>query len=369
MPRLLATASFLSALLLLGCGGDSGSGLDFREFDSSVEAFVADNELEGATAVVVHRDLGLVHLRGYGDFDRHRISLVASSSKVLSAGVLMRLADEGQVDLDAPISDTLGAWGEHKTDITTAQLLSNSSGMLGLLDESLYEPYLCQYLNGGTLADCAEAIYTADDGDSRVVPDTQFRYGGGQWQLAGGVAEVASGQTWDALIDETYTQPCGLENTAYVNHFMSSGMAYPDYFDGDLADLDPTDNPNIEGGAHTTAEDYGQILLMHLRDGRCGDTRVLSAEAVERMRQDRIGEVYDGTTIDPTLAGYGFGWWVDRQNEGVVADGGAYGAMPWLDVPRGYGAMIILEDDAVLGSTLRLQVKPILDEIFDTMVE
>ena len=362
-----------------GCAADSDAPeaieLDFGAFDQALSDFVTSQGLPGATAVVVHRDHGILHLAGYGSVPHDRVSLVASSSKVLSAGILVSLADDGLLDLDVPVSQYLGAWGEHKTDVTTAQLLSNSAGLPGLLDDPLYAPYLCQFSSSGSLSACAEAIYTANDEAERSSPDTEFRYGGGQWQLAGGVAEAVSGMRWAELVDIVYTVPCGLEATGYGNHFMRATLEgggnvdaafdYPTFFDGDPANLDPTDNPSVEGGAYTTAQDYGRILLMHLRGGECEGKRVLSPSSVDRMQHDRIGEVYGGVTIDPTMQGYGFGWWVDRDNPGVVTDGGAYGSMPWLDLARGYGAMIILEGEATQGALVRLATKPVLDEILD----
>ena len=38
----------------------------------------------------------------------------------------------------------------------------------------------------------------------------------------------------------------------------------------------------------------GELLLMHLRGGRCGDTQVLEPESVELMHADRIGEAISG---------------------------------------------------------------------------
>jgi CubicO group peptidase (beta-lactamase class C family) len=340
---------------------------EFDAFDQVVAAFVEAQGLEGASAVVVDRDSGVVHVQGYGAFDPGRLYLIASSSKILSVGVLMRLADQGLVDVDEPIGTYLeDPFGEGKPELTLAQLLSNSSGLVSLTDDPLYAPYLCQYLRAGTLSDCAETIYTADDAADRVEPDTEFHYGGGQWQLAGGVAEVVSGQTWAELIDETYVQPCGVESLGYTNQFQDSALAYPEDFDGDVANLTPTDNPSVEGGAYITVEDYGALLLMHLRGGMCGDTPALSQEAVERMRVDRILEEYGGTTgAGGPLEGYGLAWWIDRANPGVFMDPGAYGAIPWLDVGRGYGAFIALEATSELGVELALQAKPALDAIFD----
>ena len=101
----------------------------------------------------------------------------------------------------------------------------------------------------------------------------------------------------------------------------------------------------------TTAPDYGKVLLMHLRDGMCDGVRVLSAAAAQRMRVDRILQVYGGTTAGMTgrttgataFGGYGLGWWVDREHAGVFADPGLYGAFPWLDLNRNYGAFIAIE--------------------------
>ncbi len=375
---MIGRAWWLPLSLLLGCSDDPApSDTDpepdaFAAFDEAVAQYLADHGLAGATAFIVTADDGVVHMRGYGAFDVDRVMFVASSSKILSVGILMRLADQGLLDIDTPISQYLGDWGEYKTDITIAQMVSNSSGMPGLLDNPAYVPYLCMVLGTGTLLGCGEQIYTADDEAERIPPDTAFRYGGGQWQLAGAVAEVVSGKSWAELFEETYTVPCGLTTSGFHSPFAKSideggvdaALKYPSWFDGDPASLTPTDNPSIEGGLYTRAADYAKILLMHLRGGVCGDERVLSAEAVARMQADRIGEVYDGSSVDPTLPGYGLGWFRDRSRH-VVGDAGAYGAMPWLDVDRGYGAMFILEDEAVVGVQMRLAIQPIVEEIID----
>ncbi len=379
MLRASLSSPCLALALLTACGSDEGDTTPeppnaFQAFDDLVDAYLAENDLAGATAAIVHEDDGVLHVQSYGAFAEDRVSLIASASKIISAGVLLRLADDGLLDLDAPISSYLGAWGEHKTDITVAQLLSNSSGMVGILDNPTYGPYICQFLNEGSLRDCAETIYTADDAADLVPPDTQFRYGGGQWQLAGGIAEVVSGKTWEELIEEIYVTPCGLTSTGYNNHFtkatlegggVDGALSYPAFFSGDLGTLDPTDNPSIEGGAYTVVRDYAELLLMHLRGGVCGDERVLSEGAVERMQHDRIAEVYDGTTsLDPTMPGYGMGWWIARSMP-VISDGGAYGATPWLDLERRFGVMFIIEGEAIQGALFRMEAQPVLETLFD----
>lgn len=322
---------------------------DFSAIGPVVQGFVEDAELNGAGLVVVEADDGIVYEAYWGEFGPDRISFIASSSKMIAAGVLARLDDDGLLDLDAPVADVVD-WGAAHPDVTPAQLLSNSSGLPGLLSPTAAVAHRCAFLPDGTLQECAEEVFTtpADDA-ATVAPDTEFRYGGAQWQVAGAVAEAASGRSWAELIEDIYAEPCGLESLAFDNHwaqFDPGGFVYPEEFDGDVSMLQDTDNPNIEGGAYATPGDYAELLLMHLRDGRCGDTQVLSAAAVERMNTDRIAEAYGGSA--PGGRGYGMGWWIDRES-GRIDDNGAFGTVPWLDVDQGFGAYLVIEADVFTG--------------------
>jgi CubicO group peptidase (beta-lactamase class C family) len=290
---------------------------------------------------------------------------------MLTAGVLLRLQDEGLLDIDAPVADAVD-WGAANPDITPAQLISNSSGLVGLIDGPTFPPYLCQYIPSGSLQECGERIFTTTEDDDKVVPpDTKFRYGGAQWQVAGAVAEAASGRSWAELIDETYVEPCGVGSLAYNNHFaqMTSDdgpFSYPPQFNADPSTLVATDNPNMEGGAYITPTDYAQLLLMHLRSGECEGGRVLSAEAVDRMHVDRLAEHYEPDFgEDPDFDGYGLGWWIGADDPDYIEDGGAFGAIPWLDLGRGYGAYLIVEATSELGRDLAGELRPLIEEQID----
>ncbi|MFZ4519219.1 MAG: serine hydrolase domain-containing protein [Microthrixaceae bacterium] len=338
----------------------------FADVDAKLREQVQAKGLNGAGLVIVDRERGRIHESYVGDFGPDRVSLIASSSKMLTAGVLLRLADQGVLDLDAPVAK-VAPWGAAHPDITPAQLISNSSGLPGLEDGLGIPDYLCQYIPSGTLQACAEKVFTTPQDDAQMIPpDTQFRYGGAQWQVAGAVAEAASGKSWAELVRGTYVEPCGTGSLAYNNHFgVMSGakgtFSYPAAFNADPATLRPTENPNMEGGAYVTPRDYAELLLMQLRGGRCGDTRVLSSDAVQRMQADRIGEVYEGTTGSEGLEGYGMGWWVDRGQQGLVEDAGAYGTVPWIDRGRRYAAYLVVEDTFETGSAMARELRPMID--------
>ena len=333
-------------------------GYDFAAIGPIVGDFVETNDLNGAGLVIVDADDGVVHEDYWGEFSAERISLIASSSKMIAAGVLLALQDDGFIDIDAPVADVTG-W-DGSPEITTAQLISNSSGLVGLGPNPAYPPYLCQFFTDSELEECGATIFQTPDDDADIIaPDSEFRYGGGQWQVAGAVAEFVSGKSWAELIDETYVQPCGLEALGFKNHWAEYGTDYPNDFNSDPSTLTDTENPQIEGGAYSTTGDYAKLLLMHLRGGMCGENQVLSQAALDTMHADRIAAAYDGTVGAST--GYGMGWWVDRET-GRISDGGAYGSVPWLDLEDGYGAYLVIEADSGTGGELAGLLENVVDD-------
>jgi len=378
--RLYKWAVAALCMIASACGDDDTSEVpedtyDFSALDAEVEAILSEANLEGAAIAIVHRESGTIHERAYGTWTVDRRSYIASASKMLSAGVLVHLADEGLLDLNAPISEIIGNWGDREhSDPSLAQILSNSSGMAGLVDNPAYPPYLCMFSNWTTLEACGRDIYTARDEPVTATPDTEYRYGGAPWQLAGAIAEDVSGEPWNTLIDELYVQPCELDDLAFGNPYVEYVTELvesldPSYPPGGLP-LAPSDNPNIEGGAYTSAGDYGRLLLMHLRGGVCPGGRVLSGAGVARMRRDRIAE-WGGTAslgaFEYGYEGYGFGWWLDRDVPGLASDPGIWGTTPWLDEPRGYGGIILVEGSLDLGVMWLERVVPLAAAAVDAV--
>ena len=294
--------------------------------------------------------------------------MIGPLAEMISVGVVLRLHEDGLLDVDAPVADVV-AWGSGNPEVTLAQLLSHSSGMVGGLPSQFYAPYTCSVMFVGSLQGCGETIFTTPDDDADLVPpDTNFGWPatGADYQVAGAVAEVASGKTWAELVDETYA-PCGLEVLAYNSPwfqlpFDPETFSYPDVGDDVVSLLAPTENPSVQAGAYATAADYAAVLLMHLRDGMCGDRRVLSTESLGRMQEDRIARVYDGgnavrdpETWLPTgeVWGYGMGWVIDRGvGDGRRGMATPFGQQAFIDVDTGYAGVLLLEASFVDGFAL-----------------
>ena len=336
---------------------------DFSATSEFMQGFVDEMGLNGATVIVVDRDEGVIYRDDFGEFGPGRISLIGNLGELFSSGILMRLHDDGLLDIDAPLSDAV-AWGSGMPDVTVAQLLSHSSGMLGGQASGWYVPYQCANSFTVSLQECGEEIVTTPDDDADLIaPDTEFRWPntGADLQVAGAVAEAVSGKSWAELVDEIYVQPCGLEALAYNNPWNQFTLdpltwGYLSEFAGDPSTLAATDNPSILGGAYATADDVAALLLMHLRGGMCGDQQVLSTESLDLMIEDRIARVYDGANIDPfgVTWGYGMGWTTNRET-GQKANAGIWASGMIIDRDDGFGIVVLAEatwlDGRALGTS------------------
>ncbi len=340
----------LCCLLAAACS-DSGNSsresklpsYDFTEVDNRLSDFIEENPaFEGTSIIVVEKEQGVIHEAAFGDHTLDTIVMLASASKVPTVSLLMAMDGDSSMDFDVslPIENYL-PWEGVYSGITTEHLVSNQSGIPGLLFIDSYGPHLCQHVPSGQLQDCGQTIFqTLLPGT--VEPGSHFDYGGSQWQLSGAVAEVVGGASWAQLFDSYIAEPCDLDVFQYGNMFLDFSA-----WTGSSDSLTGMDNPNIEGGGISNLQDMGKILLMHLNDGYCGENQVLSSAAVESMRTDRGSDVGSREWLNIGM-GNGLGWWVIPANEGseptMFVDPGVFGSVLWLDSEREYAAYIAFED-------------------------
>lgn len=135
---------------------------------------------------------------------------VGSVSKTYTAAAVLKLVDEGKVELDAPVTaylpDFTMADGRY-TDITVRMLLNHSSGLPGstiangfLLNDpdTLAADTLLEELSSQTLK--------ADPGAFSVYCNDGFT-------LAEPVVEAVSGMDFDDYVRQAILEPAGLEDT------------------------------------------------------------------------------------------------------------------------------------------------------------
>lgn len=332
MPRLIL-------LLLFATLSARAADVRFDAVDASVDALVAAHGLGGAVLVLA-QDGVVVHQRAYGGYALNTRVPIASASKWLSAALIARLVDQGRMRWDDPISTYMADAPADKRAITLRQLFSLTSGIPG---GDLVGGSDCLSDRDIAFEACARQIL---DLPLTATPGTVFDYGGNSMQVAGYLAERATGRRWAELFRRELATPLGLGDTAY----------------GYFPDIDAA-NPRIAGGAFSTAGDYMKLLLMWRAHGKVGAQRLLNSATISDMDRDHTVGTRALSTPLPG-GGYGLGHWVERKDANghatLVASRGAFGFTPWIDLRRDIAGVLLVFGD---NGTIRDDVTALIDQV------
>ena len=307
----MRTAVFLLLIGLLGRVAHA------QDYDALGRLLDDATPTTGPTALTLSNAAGLVYTHqanapGQTLAPDDRTAL-ASATKWLSAVVVLAVAEQGLLSLDDPISRFLPAFTGTRGTITLRQLLSHTSGLPGVV----------AYLNDRTLT-LAQSVDSIARYTPLIYPPGEgFGYGGVSFQVAGRVAEVATGLPWDTLFVRFVARPCGMNHTDYG----------------------PLPYRRIAGGAYSTALDYARFVRMILNQGTIDGTRVVGPESLRQLRQNhRAGLPTIGADPYAQLGGagqygYGLGVWLeetDADGQGLlISCAGATGVSPWVDYCHG----------------------------------
>ena len=224
-----------------------------------------------------------------------------SIGKHTTAAILLRLAERGDLDLDAPARLYLPEADFEAYDVTTRQLLSHTSGLWEPEQDENELPasYRDPPPDGAILA-------LANRGERLAAPGETWMYSGGGFLFAGEIAERLTGRTLERLIDEELAAPLGLQNfrgCADVKRVRAPGYFVVDGETRSIADVDP----EWFGGAGTVCGTAGDLMRwwLALRAGRVVTTGSLDQIfSPTRLRRNGI-EAEFGYGLGVRLGEYG----------------------------------------------------------------
>lgn len=344
MRRVLIVAATLAAVFVILTAASPRQrhvAPEAETFDAFMAQMLEEAAIPGA-AIVVLRNGDVVHSGGYGfaDLEAQRlmtpdrpINLASVSKPVLGIG-LMRLREEGRLDLDADVNaylpftiDNPNMDGEA---ITVRTLAAHTSGIGDFYDPAEYTPgadspqalhtYLADLLapTGARFESGAHYLKTAP-GEAREYSNI----GAG---VAGAVLESVAGETLATYQHRTLFAPLGMTRTSWrIADYESDELAVryrvrqcipmlplcadteqPVWNEIVARMSDPPrrfkhfdaypqlGNPNYpDGGLNASARDLGVLMQTLLNDGVHGGERVFARESMDEMFRLQAGELDD----------------------------------------------------------------------------
>jgi CubicO group peptidase (beta-lactamase class C family) len=282
-----------------------------------VERFVADwltdNDVPGAGVAIVDGD-DVAYLDGFGarDLAANEPATpdtrfgVASITKSVVGLCVLQLADDGDLDVDAPVTEYVEHFAGLDDPPTLHDLLTHTSGMpsdgasVALAARMLGEGSETAPLSSE--ADRRRSI--AQSLGERDRSGDRFHYYNTGYTVLGAVVEAVDGRPLSEYVDDEVLGPLGMDRSVLRADptGCDDGMT-PYLLDGDGPERStfPVKDIGAAGGLLSTARD----LATYLRFGMHGDESVLPRDSLERAQR---GHAVRGEQLDGTEKRYGYGW-------------------------------------------------------------
>jgi len=200
----------------------------------------------------------------------------------------LQLRDAGKLRLDDPIVKYIPAFKIRNgfpdaPPVTVQHLLTHTSGLPG---EAAF-PYWTDH-DFPSIGEILKALPTQEI----VFPtETKYRYSNLALALAGEVVASASGETYEAYVQERILEPLGMTDTSVnlsPDDRMRLAAAYSRRLpDGTRRILPFTDSRGLTPAANmsSTVEDLAKFISLQFQDEKAGGTQVLKGSTLREMHR------------------------------------------------------------------------------------
>lgn len=182
----------------------------------------------------------------------HRLR-IGSVTKTMTAALLLRLQEDGLVDLDASISEYVDTPVPNAAEISGRQLLNHTSGIANYLNY----PDFFGIADGARVWEPAELVQMGVDLGPVFEPGQGWEYSNTNYIIAGMIAEAVTGQTFGQAVRETLLEPVGLDETYFDGEEMIDGELAHGYIPGE--DLTFSHHPSAAWAAGAMVMTVGDL--------------------------------------------------------------------------------------------------------------
>ena len=242
---------------------------------------------------------------------------IGSDTKAMTALLCGILVDRGALRWDTTVGEVFG--GEYPMidayrGVTLSQLLSHTAGLPAGLPGPVWLSFFPYDSPAG--ADRARMVAESLALTPACAPGSAFRYSNLGYVVAGRMLELATGKSWEALMEEELFGPLGMDGAGFGPPAKLAAAPWGH----SPKPADPAgpyaDNPAALGPAgtvHATLADLERYASLYLSRGLApSGRRVISEAALEEI-------------MEPRLGGYALGWAVMDDTDGrrVLAHDGS----------------------------------------------
>jgi CubicO group peptidase (beta-lactamase class C family) len=261
----------------------------------------------GNGELVWHGSYGVKEMNTTNSVNDSTLFMIASCSKPVTALGIMKLYDQGKIDLDDDVNDYLPFniinpnYPEEK--ITIRMLLTHTSSLRD--DWDILWPTYTLPEGGDSPLELNQFIqdYFIEGGEyfsqaenfANEKPGSQYKYCNMGYSLLGVLAEQISGKSFNQYMQEEIFQPLQMNNSYwFLKEISHDNIAFPH-------ETIPKKEPEVlnhygyasypDGQLRTTVTDYAQILKLMINEGKVDGKTFIRKEIVNEFLEIQFSGV------------------------------------------------------------------------------
>jgi len=350
------TLTFITLFLLFGCSSKApqvpanipkGDYTHLKEYMNwYIKEQMEEHDIVGLSIALVDEQK-IVWQKGFGYADRkNNVKATANTrywagsiSKLFTGMGVMKLVEEGKMDIDKPLRTYLPAFSIKSrfgsTDsITPRNIMTHHSGLPGDWLDGMFSKTPLPYTQ---LVNVIKDEYVA------YPPNKILSYSNLGVALLGHALEKTADEPYASYINKKLLQPLEMKNSDFKMDMNNASKSY-------IEDEETIEYPigNVPAGAlGTTVTDLSHLAMMVNAKGKYGNKQILEAKTLEKMFQvqNKNIELDMGNKI-------GLAWFIDKRTLGkenpIYGHGGATTAhrSMFSVSPKSKLAVVVLSNSA-----------------------
>lgn len=246
---------------------------------------------------IIYREAaGMANLELDVQMSPDHVFRIGSITKQFTSCAILKLAEEGKLDLQDDITKFIEDYPTHGYTITIEHLLTHTSGIKSYTSMSEWTAEL-RKKDFTPL----ELIDFFKNQPMDFAPGEEFSYNNSAYFLLGYIIELVSGQTYEEYIEENFFKPLGMANSYYGSTSQIIPMRADGYAQGEGGikndDFLSMTQPYAAGSLLSTVDDlytWYKALMNY---------KVISEESLKKATTSNV-------LNNGSKTGYGFGWFL-----------------------------------------------------------
>jgi CubicO group peptidase (beta-lactamase class C family) len=261
----------------------------YHELNRDIDSLLNVYKIPAAAIAIVNRD-SVLYLNGLGwaeiqnkiPVNENTLFRIGSITKTFAALGILKLVEEGKVDLQSTVREILpeieleNPW-EETNPVRIVHLLEHTAG----LNDSHFNDY---YLEGDPHIPLLDAFSVSRHNKMiRWKPGEWYSYSSVGYLLAGCVIEKVSGMRFEDYLQQNLMGPLGLSSTV----FHLSPELHKQLAQGYQFEYQPSpywhSYSRPAGSLHSSAANMAKFLQFFLNRGKMGDSQIVPERSINRL--------------------------------------------------------------------------------------